>query len=242
MIARLVGAIQFLTIVPVPGRGASPPQSAAFFPIVGAMLGVAGWLGYSILLAWLPASIAALLTIKLWSWLSGSFHEDGLADAADAFRAGRSPQKIHTILKDSRLGTYGTLALIFSIGLRWQALVYFAVPPLTGFVVAQTLSRAASVAMAWIARPAAPGSGSWFSAELSTSSALVAIGLGVISTVPLGVRASIVILSATTLLVLGARRYFYRRIGGITGDCLGAVAQLVEILTLLLLSCRNCSW
>src|SRR5262245_34349691 len=111
MIRSLLGAIQFLTVVPVRGRTVAPGAAAFWFPVVGAAIGaVAG--GLLVLLK--PAiggPLAALIAVAAGSLLSGGLHEDGLADVADAIRAGRSVDRMMAILKDPSIGAYGMVAL-----------------------------------------------------------------------------------------------------------------------------------
>jgi len=117
-----LAAVSFLTIVRVPVQDVPPGRAAIFFPLVGAILGAAG---AGILIAAnlvLPVSLAALLAVAFWTMISGVLHEDGLADVADAMRAGRTPEKMLAILKDSRIGTYGAVAIVLSMIARWQAL------------------------------------------------------------------------------------------------------------------------
>src|ERR1051326_7376092 len=96
----LLAAIRFLTIIPVRGGDAPPGKAAAFFPLVGAMLGAAGAGIYLLTSRAFPGSVAALATVAFWVVISGVLHEDGLADVADAVRAGRSRDRMLAILKD----------------------------------------------------------------------------------------------------------------------------------------------
>jgi adenosylcobinamide-GDP ribazoletransferase len=132
---RFLTAIQFLTIVRVPGDG-PPARGAIFFPVVGAGIGLAAGairLGAAKLF---PPSIAALLALAFLIVATGALHEDGLADVFDAFRAGRSPEKIQAILKDSRIGVYGAVALLILLLLRWQAIEFLSGAPIPGLVAA----------------------------------------------------------------------------------------------------------
>jgi len=118
---RFLAAVQFLTIVPAPGDLA-PARGVAFFPIVGALVGaIAGGIA-RIPASVFPPPIAALLALIFLVAITGALHEDGLADVFDAFRAGRPPERIHAILKDSRIGSYGGAALVLSLLLRWQCI------------------------------------------------------------------------------------------------------------------------
>ncbi len=240
---RVLGAISFLTIFPTGGNPAPPGESAIFFPLVGAILGAAGagiFLGLARLL---PLSIAALVVVAFWAAISGVLHEDGLADSADAFRAGRSREKMAAILKDSRIGTYGAVAIVLSVVARWQAVEHiYGINIFAAFVAAQAVPRAAMVALAWVSRPAGSGLGHAFAATLTTPAALLAAAQGIAASFACGVRPGLTIVLGSYLILRLAQFYFYRRIGGVNGDCLGAAEQILEIFILVLFTCRACSW
>ena len=237
MIRSFLGAVQFLTVVPVRARTAELGRSAIFFPLIGAWLGIAGATLFDIASLGFPLQVAALLVLLFWVLFTGGLHEDGLADVADAFRAHRAPEKILAILKDSRVGAHGAVALVLVTLLRWQAVAGVAVNAVSGFAVALTLSRSAMVALAWLAPPAGGGLGRQFSASLNSAVAVAVIVQAAALALWFGYPSA---LALAALIVLVARRYFERRIGGITGDCLGATAQIVETAVLLLLTCRHC--
>lgn len=243
MIRTLLGAISFLTIIPVNAKTAAPGRAAIFFPLVGAMLGAAGAGIYLALGRVLPTTIAALIVVAFWAAISGVLHEDGLADAADAFRAGRSREKMTAILKDSRIGTYGAVAIVLSIVVRWQALEHLSsVNIWAALIAAQAVPRAAMVALAWVSRPAGTGLGYEFASTLATPVALLAIAQGLAAAVACGVRPGLAIVLGCYLALRIGHWYFYRRIGGINGDCLGAIEQILEIFILVLFTCQACSW
>jgi adenosylcobinamide-GDP ribazoletransferase len=230
-----LAAVSFLTIIPVNAKSVPPGSAAIFFPIVGAMLGAAGAGIFIAASLALPVSLAALLTVTFWTVISGVLHEDGLADVADAMRAGRTREKMIAILKDSRIGTYGAVAIVLSLAARWQALEHVpAARILEVCVLAQAVPRAAMVALAWISRPSGDGLGLAFTSTLTTPGALIAIAQGLAASMVLGWRAGMLIVAGAYLIVRGARAYFYKRIGGVNGDCLGATEQLLEIFILVL--------
>lgn len=242
MIRTLAGAIQFLTILPVPGRGAAPGRSAAWFPIIGALLGAAGALILEMSRIYLTASLGAVLAVVFWVWIAGALHEDGLADVFDAFRKGRPAERILEILKDSRVGAYGAVALALTILIRWQSLVSLAAIDIyPALMLSQALPRASMVALAWSTQPAAAGLGATFIESLTTRGAILAMAQGVAFAALCGPKAAFFTLAGAALIVIRARRYFIRRIGGVTGDCLGATAQLVEIFVLISFACRSCT-
>jgi adenosylcobinamide-GDP ribazoletransferase len=238
-----MGAVQFLTIVPVRGQASEPGKAAAWFPLVGAILGAAGAGIYLAAARALPASLAALACVAFWTAASGVLHEDGLADVADALRAGRTRENMLTILKDSRIGTFGAVAVILSMLARWQALQYFAGPSIVAVcIAAQAVPRAAMVGLAWTSRPVGTGLGYSLASTLRTPAALAALAQGVLAAFLCGPRAGVVIVAGSFVIVRLGRTYFYKRIGGINGDCLGATEQLTEIFILGLFACAACSW
>jgi adenosylcobinamide-GDP ribazoletransferase len=240
MIRAVLGAVQFLTVIPVRTRTAPMGRSAVFFPLVGAWLGILGAAVLDGARGQVPFSLAALLVLAFWAGITGGLHEDGFADCADAFRAGRARDKILAILKDSRIGAHGALALILSSLVRWQALSSIAVDPVAALAAAQGLPRAAAVALAWLTPPAGSGLGCELSKTMTTPIALIAILQGVLLAAWCGGRLTIILLGGIVFLVIAARRYFMLRIGGVTGDCMGATAHVVEIFCLVVFTCRSC--
>jgi adenosylcobinamide-GDP ribazoletransferase len=239
----LRAAIRFLTIVPIPGGDALPGRAAAFFPLVGALMGAAGAGVFLLAKTAFPISIAALATVAFWMMISGILHEDGLADVADAVRAGRSRERMLAILKDSRIGTYGAAAVLLSVLARWQALEFLATTRVVEVLIAsQAVPRAAMVAMAWCSRPAGSGLGLALASTLTTPSALVAMAQGAAAALLCGWRPGLVMIAGSVLIVQAARGWFYRRLGGVNGDCLGFTEQVLETFVLLMFACGSCRW
>jgi adenosylcobinamide-GDP ribazoletransferase len=236
-------ALRFLTILPVRGGDASPGRAAAFFPLVGAIIGAAGAGVYFLTAKAFPASIASLATVAFWIAISGVLHEDGLADVADAVRAGRTREQVLSILKDSRIGTYGAVAILLSVLARWQALEFLATPRvMETMIAAQAVPRAAMVAMAWCSRPAGSGLGFALASTLGTPAAVAAMAQGAAAALLCGWRPGLAMIAGSVLIVQASRAWFYRRLGGVNGDCLGFTEQVLEIFVLLLFACRSCAW
>lgn len=238
-----LGAVQFLTVFRAPGAVSEPGAAAAWFPLVGAILGAAGAGIYWSAARALPSSLAALACVTFWSAAGGVLHEDGLADVADALRAGRSRETMLAILKDSRIGTFGAVAVLLSFIARWQALQFLTgVNLLAACVAAQAVPRAAMVGLAWTSRPVGTGLGYALASKLRTPFALAALAQGIAAALCCGVRAGAVMILGSFLIARIARAYFYKRLGGINGDCLGATEQALEIFILGLFTCMICSW
>lgn len=241
LIRAFLGAVEYLTVIPIRTRAAAPGVSAVFFPLVGALMGAAGGAVLELARGYVPFSLLALVVLAFWALLTGALHEDGFADSADAFRSWRPPEKIFEILKDSRIGAHGALALLLLVLIRWQALAALALDPVPALAAALGIGRAAVVALAWIAPPARAGSAAVFAASLSSPVALAVILQAIALALWPGSRTGSFLLGGATAIVLLARAYFVRRIGGVTGDCLGATEQLVETWCLMVYTCRPCT-
>lgn len=234
-------AVALLSLCPVPAwahrGGAALARAIVFFPLVGALLGaVAAAVEVAAQMLGLPPTVAAGLALALLSALTGALHEDGLADCADGFGAAARDDKLR-IMRDSRIGVYGTIALIVSFLLRASAL---AALPAAALPAALTLSRTAMPLLAIGLPPArldglgaelrSVGRGS-LALTLFHGSALAAIAL-----LPFAPAALIVAPMAALLAGMAVRAIARRQIGGFTGDVLGAGEQAVQIAVLLALA------
>ena len=232
---RLFAAVQFLTVIPAPSGG-PPGRAAIFFPLVGGVLGLAA--GAIRVHAPLPPAIAALVALGFLVAVTGALHEDGLADVADAFRAGRSPERILAILKDSRIGAYGAVTLMLALLLRWQAIEHLDTLAIPALFAAGAASRGSIVVLAAVSRPLGDGLGKAFRADLRKPDVVLAAIES--AAVPFlgGPVIGAAALASNAVVIAAARAWFHRRAGGINGDCLGAMCQVSEIVTMLSFLCR----
>ena len=233
-----LGAVSFLTRVPT-GTGARRPEELAafvpWFPVVGAGVGLAVAAVYAGAGELLPPLPAASLAVVAGICLTGAFHEDGLGDTADAFVGHHDRDSTVRILKDPRLGTFGVLAVAASLLLRAGAVAALApAAALAALPAAHALSRAAAVA-AMTALPTAgeTGLGASYALALSRRRALAGAAAGLAVALALLGVAGLWAAAAAGLAAVALGRLAVRRIGGLTGDVLGAVQQLGEIATLL---------
>jgi adenosylcobinamide-GDP ribazoletransferase len=238
-VSGLRTAVSLLTRVPVgrarPGS-ADLARAVPWFPVVGAVVGLVLAGSYAGLLLVVPPFVAAGLTLGLSLFLTGALHEDGLADTADALGGARSREDALRILNDPAHGTYGVLSIVLSVILRWAALAaldgWTAVAVLPG---AHALSRGAAVALLGALRPAAEEG---LGASYATATTRREVAGGVAAALAAGLVAlGAWVLPAALLVALGAAMVGMlsaRRIGGITGDVLGATQQVGEVLVLLL--------
>jgi adenosylcobinamide-GDP ribazoletransferase len=222
-------ALQFLTILPVPGPPGKPGEAAWAFPIVGALFGL-------LCAAIVPWTLGPILAMIAVAALTGGLHEDGLADVCDAVRKYRTREQMHRILKDSRIGVYGALALIAFFILRWQALATIPVHAWRGLVAAYGLSRAQMVLLAATSLPAGEGLGAAFVSTLPRRAglwvAIESVALAALAGWPVG----LMLLAANAALLLVVRRWFAIRLGGVTGDCLGFLCVTSEAVSLVVLA------
>jgi adenosylcobinamide-GDP ribazoletransferase len=239
---ELTAAAIFLTRLPVRFDGDMPAdlhaRALGWYPVIGALIGLFGAAVYAAAsAAGLTASAAALLTLGVQIALTGALHEDGLADVADGFGGGRDKMAKLAIMRDSRLGSYGVLALIFSVGLRWSALVALADPPAVAgaLISAGALSRAVVPAVYGWLNPArtdglAAGLGGPPGLRVVMAAALGTCIAGLVLT-----TAALPVMAVAILAGLAVGGLALRQIGGHTGDVLGACQQVVEVAVLLTL-------
>lgn len=239
-------SLAMLTRLPMarllPNNLATRGAAAAWaWPVAGLCIGfiaalaavLAGWFGLS-------AALAAGLVLVVQIMLTGALHEDGLADSADGLWGGWDIAARLLIMKDSRIGAYGVIALILSLLLRWGALAELAAAAvlLPALIAASALSRAAMAAVMAALPPArsdglsrGAGQPSWRTVALSALVALIIAG-AFIGAAALG--AVFATLIGASIVALLARR----KLGGQTGDILGATQQVTEILVLLVLTAQ----
>lgn len=218
-------------------RGPVPPLGAAAwaFPLAGLLVGlIAGAVMWAALALGLSPPEAAGLALGAQVMATGALHEDGLADICDGFWGGATRERRLQIMRDSRIGSYGTVGLILTLGLRWLGLAALAETQAVAAVVAVAMaSRLAPVAlMAWLPAARADGLGAQ-GQGVGRGSVLVAALLGGMPMLllPQGVTALVVAVLAVAVLALIARR----KVGGQTGDVLGTGQQVAEIALLLTL-------
>ncbi|MDN2565842.1 adenosylcobinamide-GDP ribazoletransferase [Aquibium sp. A9E412] len=239
--AELVACLGFYTRLPVAARALPPGGFAAAqwaAPLAGAAVGLAGTLAWLAatrlgLGAW-PAALAALAATML---ASGALHEDGLADVADGFGGGATPADKLAIMRDSRIGSYGVLALILSVLMRAAALAALAAAGAAAVTAALLAAHmAARAAMPAFLRAVPPARRDGLSTGLGAvprGAALTAAALGGLALLPLGLGAALATAAALGLAGWLFARLCRRQIGGHTGDCLGALEQGGEALVLL---------
>jgi adenosylcobinamide-GDP ribazoletransferase len=240
-VTGLLLAARYLTIVPVPGRAAGGMEAlgraAPWFPVVGLALGLALVGVEQVTGLVFPSLLGALLTVTAWKVLTGGLHLDGLADCLDGL-VGRDAEHRLSIMRDSRIGAFGAVGLILFLlleigavvelpaGARWRALL---VLPALGRATPPLLARCFPSARA-------AGQGAAFRAGLRPAGAPLALALAFAAAwAALGAPGLLVAAAAATAaLALGA--FMAGRLGGVTGDVLGAAVEVAELAGLLTVS------
>lgn len=241
---RLAGlflvAVAFLTRLPVPRKVQMAPdalaRSAAFFPLVGLLVGAGAVLLNRVLSKYCARDVVVVIILVFLVSITGGLHEDALADAADGFGGGWGKDQILSIMRDSRIGSFGALAIGLGLLARFVFMTNLPSAKFDGYLVA------GQVASRWTALPLG-----FFLAsarEQSGHGALVAgkvtgfsLAAGTILTVGitgavLGRNSFYLLLAAVAITALSGM-YYNRRIGGVTGDCLGATNQITEAIVYL---------
>ena len=230
--------MQFLTRIPIRLRSApNLAKAVPWFPVVGALIGAAvGGVAVG-LMELVPATVAAAVAITLGVMITGAFHEDGLADTADAM-GGWTPERRREILKDSRHGSYGVAAMCTTIVLRILCVASLGpAAAFAGLVAAHSLGRGAAVGVMGVAPPVpTEGLGADYARSLSPARAALGVGASLaITALAVGwwVAPLAVAVSAGALVVSSIAR---RAFGGVSGDILGAIEQVGECLVLVVVS------
>lgn len=241
-IVCLLWAISFFTRIPIPKNTpfskAYLNQSSRYFSLVGWIIGFAGALAYWIAQHWFSTQVALVISMLTTIKLTGAFHEDGLADSADGLGGGMTIEKKLLIMKDSRIGTYGAVTLWGALFLKFYLLEMIAEQAgnhavLIALICMHSLSRATAGSLIYDmpyvrdtdakAKPIAE--------QQRFTDLIILVCIGVIPVFGfLSLHQSFILIAITLCLRFYAKYYLNRQLGGHTGDCLGAVQQLSEII------------
>jgi len=227
-------ALMFFTRIPCARWAGSSEddlnRASRYFPWVGVIVGLAAASVYLAAKLVFPQEVAVLASMAATLWLTGAFHEDGLADAADGLGGGWEKEQVLTIMQDSRLGSYGALAMVMALLTKFQALSHLTPAMMPAILVAgHALSRFCAVLVISTQQYVrASGKAKPLATRLSKGGLTVAAVGGL---VPLALLSPNLLwaLVPVVLIWLWFSRMLQRRLGGYTGDCLGAMQQLCEL-------------
>ncbi|MBA3032067.1 MAG: adenosylcobinamide-GDP ribazoletransferase [Gammaproteobacteria bacterium] len=249
-------ALRFFTRLPVPGwvghSAAQLNHAARYFPAIGIIIGA---IGAAVTLAALqlwPPAIAVLAGMAATLLATGAFHEDGLADSIDGCGGGWTKEQVLAIMKDSRIGSYGAIGIGMALLTKFEALTALVAVPAAGhfippaptfvamLIAGHSVSRFASTTLIYTldyAREDDSAKSKPLATRLGKGELAVAALFGLAPCLLLPAAQVAIALALVAAVTLLAARYFVRRIGGYTGDCLGATQQLAELAFYLGLLC-----
>jgi adenosylcobinamide-GDP ribazoletransferase len=231
-------AVMFYTRIPVPKWvGYSKEnlnKATGYFPLVGVVVGAVGggvfWLAQELL----PLPIAIILSMIATILLTGAFHEDAISDFCDGFGGGYTKEQILTIMKDSRLGTYGAIGLVMTLLSRFVLLTNIdPAKMVVVLVAAHALSRLNAVGLIFTSsyvREDASSKSKPIGEKHNAATLILALVFGLIPLILLPWKSSAFIILALLLTLFFFRRYIHKIMGGYTGDMLGALQQISELV------------
>lgn len=229
----------FLTRIPV-GKWVDYEQrllarSTLYFPLVGAGVGAIGAGALYLCAQAFPLSLAVLLSMLTTILVTGAFHEDGLADSADGFGGASEKARVLEIMRDSRIGTFGAIALWFLLTTKWALLTHLCElhfeAAVLSLIVAHSAGRWSSLWLIWrseYVRAESATAKPFASSVTARRFWLASLAFVLIAFLCFNWLAFFIVIAALVVSVLAAG-FFKRRIGGITGDTLGAANQIVEL-------------
>jgi adenosylcobinamide-GDP ribazoletransferase len=242
-------ALRFFTRLPVPAWvGHSQDQldhATRYFPLVGILIGCIGAGVTELAALALPVGLAVLLGMAATILATGAFHEDGFADSCDGFGGGWEKAQVLAIMKDSRVGSYATLGVGLLLLTKWNALLeidaafgppFLALALVAGHAVSRLGPTALIYALDYV-RDDDSSKSKPLGQRMAGSELAIAALCGLAPCLLLPMVDMLVALAAAALATFLAARYFVRRIGGYTGDCLGATQQVAELAFYLGLLC-----
>lgn len=239
-------SLQFLTRIPVPGRYTDPIPLADYrqmikaFPLAGLVVGLCSAFVFSITQLWWGNLLAAAFTVLTIAMMTGAFHLDGLADTADGIFSSRPRERMLEIMRDSRIGTQGALALIFKVVLHILVIYQIAQnkPSAIGLLIAApVMGRSLGALLMYRQRYAREsGMGNLFIGNISAGEFYTALILGAMLTFLFAGGYGVLMAAASGVFLLVYRAMIQNKLGGQTGDTVGAGIEIAELAFLLLMA------
>ncbi|AYD39729.1 adenosylcobinamide-GDP ribazoletransferase [Clostridium fermenticellae] len=234
--------VQFLTKIPVkfnlPCELSDFKRGAAFMPLIGLIIGTVQFFAYKGLVMILPLNVTIVLIVTIGIFITGGFHLDGLGDTCDGFFAFKEDKKAIDIMKDSRIGTYSCISLIIDILLKYT-LLYFIVPKFPIAIIASPMiARLCTVFIACIGKTAkSSGTGNLFISNVGKLQFFIAFLItSVILSLVMNPKYVLMLVFSGAIFTVIFNLFCDIKIGGLTGDTLGASNELNEIFSLMLIA------
>lgn len=235
---RVIYALRFLTVLPIPWREGEPledvARSISLFPLVGLFIAAGVWMAGFVCSIAFGIVVTRVVAVVAWIGITGGLHLDGLADTADGLFGGRSPTRRLEIMRDSRIGTFGVLAVTSTVLLKVALLVEMPPESLApAILIAAVVARLCQVLLIAVYPSAREeGLGAFFKAHVVRRDIAAAAVLAVILAGLAGGPAGLGVLGGAVAVALGAGLWISRRLSGLTGDTYGAVSEIIETLAL----------
>jgi len=234
----LLNAIMFYTRIPVPKNLPYSDEllnrSTRYFPFIGWIVGGIGAIVFYGLQFVFPPELSVLLSMLATIFVTGAFHEDGFADFCDGFGGGYTRERILTIMKDSRIGTYGSIGLIGMLAAKFMSLLSLEVASIPFVLLAgHSISRLMPILVIYTSeysRDDASSKTKPIGKKGKGFDFLMAVIFGTLPLIFVPMEYSLLILPLLIFTTYVFRRYITRKLGGYTGDCLGALQQIAEVV------------
>lgn len=243
-------SLMFFTRIPCPANTDHSAdylnKATRYFPLIGWIVGFLSFAVYWLSSQLFDQNISVILSLMTGVLITGCFHEDGLADVFDGFGGGWTKTKILDIMKDSRIGTYGVVALIFLAGLKFFGLSLLLEKAgdrpawliCTLFIAYHSLARATAIFIQFTSPYSREDATSKVKPIATSHTYKELVGVVIFGLLPLVLLVSfnwlfILVLLPLSICFMYSRNYFIKWLGGFTGDCLGAVEQIAECVGIL---------
>jgi adenosylcobinamide-GDP ribazoletransferase len=233
-------ALQFLTVFPRPKRMEycvdEVGPAAIFFPVIGLLLGSILALVNIALEQFASAALSSVALVATLALLTRGLHLDGVADTFDGLGAGGGRERVLHVMQDSHTGAFGLIAVVLLLFFKIHAIESIEGERWRALLAAPALGRWAMVLLGYRAQAAKPGLGSTLIDQLKSKHFVGATLIAAVFTVAILRGIGMIVMLWIAVLTLAARKFFYRRLGGVTGDTFGAVGELSETSVFVLLA------
>jgi adenosylcobinamide-GDP ribazoletransferase len=233
-------ALQFLTLFPCPKRterlADEEGQAAIFFAVIGFLLGLILALVNSLLEPLASPGLSGVLLVAILALLTRGLHLDGLGDTFDGLGAGGDRERMLRIMDDSHTGAFGLIAIVLVLFFKIHAIESIDVERWRALLTAPVLARWAMVLLGYRSRAAKPGLGSVLVEHLATKHFILATFITLLLVTAILHSAGFAMMVWVAIFTMAWKRYFHRRLGGVTGDTFGAVGEMSEASVLVALA------
>ncbi|WP_446897627.1 adenosylcobinamide-GDP ribazoletransferase [Clostridium sp. LBM24168] len=244
MINNFLLMVQFLTRIDINMNLNCQKENfrwgSIFMPVIGLIIGAIQWIVYKLLINVLPINISVIVIVLVGIMLTGAMHMDGLGDMCDGFFSFNGKDKIIEIMKDSRVGTYSCIAIVMDILFKYNLFCYIVPEFSASIMIAPVISRLSTLFLVAVGKEAkSTGTGNLFINSVNISQFFIGVSITIgmlLFIIAINLKYSILLIALAIMISFVFNLYCKRKIGGLTGDLLGANNEIVEISMLILIS------